>query len=89
MRKLKPRPNLNKIKLYAILHNIINWSEVPACFNCKYGRICGFDNPTHIREGRKFSYNSDFRRFVFGWRLQYKDRGCAEWELGEQWKKKS
>ena len=82
--------NLNKIKLYCVLHNIRGhkgfldvlrngvggrW-KVPACFNCKYKNKSYSCHKKHI----KFSFDNSCRKFQLGWGLRHHNIGCDKWE---------
>ena len=89
-KKRKPL-NLNKIKLYCILHGVKRFVEVPACFNCRYFKSPGKGWPD---ESTEFCYDKKFKNFQLGHtknckiavkRLNeggfyYEDNGCGEWK---------
>lgn len=44
------KPNLKKVALYCVLHNIKDWQDVPSCSLCQKRRQCY--NPTRERRNR-------------------------------------
>lgn len=67
----KRKLNLNKIRLYCLLHNVKSVFDVPCCFNCRFDHYKCRD-----KNGVKFSYDKDFREFQLGLKLFWKDIGC-------------
>lgn len=69
--------NLNKIRLYCILHNIKQWHEVPNCDNCKKVTVsCHRNNCDNIL----YSVSRDFKVFQLGYELYHRAHCCDKWK---------
>lgn len=69
---MKSKLNLNKIRLYCILHNVRAFFEIPSCWNCQEKGTCS------RVEAAQFLYDNTFRKF---WPAEkkYRSRNGGHW----------
>lgn len=70
--------NLNKIKLYCILHNVKENTDVPNCHNCTFGGG-NFEGT----KGFYFSSDGKFREFKLGKVNPWVFCGCNDWKKND------
>lgn len=85
MKSEKKKLNLDKIKLYCILHNIKNWWEVPQCRNCMNFAKCPIQSN---RRYIKVSVHYNCKDFYLGWENARASRKFDNIEVCNKWKKK-
>ena len=64
--------NLDKIRLYCLLHNVNHFMDVPQCDNCRY------HNQPATYVGVVFSSSKDYHKFTYEID-EWWHHGCAKW----------